>query len=139
MSKPKRTYRISDLSKEFDITTRTIRFYEAEGLLAPTREGTTRIYDDEDRVKLKLIMRGKRLGFSLSESKELIDMYDPNTGNINQLKHLLKKISERRTLLEQQLHDINLMQHELDEAEIRCRNAMKEAESQCAHHALKDN
>ncbi|PIE44128.1 MAG: MerR family transcriptional regulator [Gammaproteobacteria bacterium] len=125
----KHKYRISDLSKEFDITTRTIRFYESEGLLAPLREGTTRLYTDEDRVKLKLIMRGKRLGFSLAESKDLIGLYDPKTGNINQLNHLLTKINERRLILQQQLSDIKVMQHELDEAELKCRNALVHAET----------
>ncbi|MCP5162027.1 MAG: MerR family DNA-binding transcriptional regulator [Hahellaceae bacterium] len=115
-----RNYSISDLAKEFDITTRTIRFYESEGLLAPERQGQTRIYTDHDRVALKLILRGKRLGLSLAESKELIFMYDPQTDNRKQLTALLTKIHERRKLLQQQLDDIKLMQHELDEAEQRC-------------------
>ncbi|PID41742.1 MAG: MerR family transcriptional regulator [Proteobacteria bacterium] len=125
----KHKYRISDLSKEFDITTRTIRFYESEGLLSPLREGTTRLYTDEDRVKLKLIMRGKRLGFSLAESRDLIGLYDPKTGNIKQLNYLLEKINERRIMLEQQLNDIKVMQHELDEAELKCRDALAQAEA----------
>ncbi|WP_156504026.1 MerR family DNA-binding transcriptional regulator, partial [Oleiphilus sp. HI0066] len=71
------SYSISELSHEFDITTRTMRFYESEGLLSPKRDGQTRIYAEADRVRLKLILRGKRLGLSLAESKELIDMYKP--------------------------------------------------------------
>ena len=117
-------FSISDLAKEFDITTRTIRFYEAEGLLHPTRDGQTRIYTDTDRVHLKLILRGKRLGFSLAESKELIQLYDPSGANQVQLQRLLDKISERRDVLNQQIEDIRVMQHELEEAEARCINAM---------------
>jgi DNA-binding transcriptional MerR regulator len=117
-------YSISDLAKEFDITTRTIRFYEDEGLLSPQRDGQTRIYFERDRVLLKLILRGKRLGFSLNESKELFDLYDPGSGNRAQLQRMLLKIAEKRAVLEQQLADIAVMNHELDEAEQRCRDAL---------------
>ncbi|KZZ40342.1 MerR family transcriptional regulator, partial [Oleiphilus sp. HI0085] len=106
--------------REFDVTTRTIRFYEAEGLLHPTRKGQTRIYSDADRVTLKLIIRGKRLGLSLAESKELIQLYDPSGANQVQLRRLLDKINERRQVLKQQVEDIRVMQLELDEAESRC-------------------
>ena len=119
-------YSISELAAEFDITTRTIRFYEAEDLLHPKRRGQTRIYSEQDRVHLKLILRGKRLGFSLAESKELITLYDPSSQNIRQLKRFLEKIVERRSTLQQQLEDIKIMQDELDEAEVRCRDALKE-------------
>ncbi|MFT5718814.1 MAG: DNA-binding transcriptional MerR regulator [Oleiphilaceae bacterium] len=114
------TFSISALSKEFDITTRTIRFYESEGLLHPSRKGQTRIYSDQDRISLKLILRGKRLGFSLAESKELIELYDPETTNKKQLTRFMEKIDERRKNLCQQITDIEIMQHELDEAEKRC-------------------
>ena len=114
------TFSIRDLAQEFDITTRTIRFYESEGLLHPERKGQTRIYTDQDRVTLTLILRGKRLGFSLAESKELIELYDPETTNKIQLQRLLEKIDERRKNLSQQVHDIKVMQLELDEAEQRC-------------------
>lgn len=124
-SKP--TYSISDLSQEFDVTTRTIRFYEEAGLLTPARNGQTRIYSDEDRVKLKLILRGKRLGFSLAESRELINMYDPDSDNTRQLNALLAKIQARREQLERQLEDIQLLQAELDAAEERCRDALRQA------------
>ena len=120
-----KTYSISDLAKEFAITTRTIRFYEAEGLLCPQRDGQTRIYADHDRVNLKLILRGKRLGFSLAESKELIELYDPQSGNTRQLQTLLTKIQERRDALNEQLKDIHAMQIELNQAEQRCREASK--------------
>lgn len=119
------SYSISDLAKEFEITTRTIRFYEAEGLLQPQRSGQTRIYSDTDRVHLKLILRGKRLGLSLSESKELIELYDPSGANHIQLESLLNKINERRQALTQQIEDIKIMQKELNMAEERCLQAIK--------------
>ena len=119
------TYTISDLAREFDITTRTIRFYEEAGLLTPRREGQQRIYGDADRVKLKLILRGKRLGFSLAESRDIIEMYDPASGNERQLNALLSKVRERREQLNEQMRELQLMQVELDEAEKRCLNAMK--------------
>ncbi len=118
------TYTISDLAKEFDVTTRTIRFYEDEGLLSPERRGQARIYSARDRVLLKLILRGKRLGFSLADSRELFELYDPASGNKAQLLLMLDKLSEKRTALEQQLHDIQVMQIELDAAETRIRNAI---------------
>ncbi len=121
----KKTYGIGELAREFDVTTRTIRFYEEAGLLDPAREGQNRVYTDADRVKLKLILRGKRLGFSLAESRELIEMYDPYSGNDKQLKALLAKIQERREALNQQLTELQLMQVELDEAEQRCLRAME--------------
>ncbi|WP_447590838.1 MerR family transcriptional regulator [Aquipseudomonas campi] len=118
------TYSISDLARELDVTTRTIRFYEEQGMLAPTRRGQERIYTARDRVTLKLILRGKRIGFSLAECKELIGMYDPRGGNQKQLQRFLEKIEERRRQLEQQVLDIQQMQLELDTAEERCRAAL---------------
>lgn len=118
-----RTYTISELAREFDVTTRTIRFYEDEGLLSPERRGQARIYTPRDRVLLKLILRGKRLGFSLAECRELFDLYDPEGGNKAQFQLMLDKLAERRRALEQQLNDIRLMQIELDTAEARIRAA----------------
>jgi len=118
------THTISDLARDFDITTRTIRFYEEAGLLEPRREGQQRIYTDADRVKLKLILRGKRLGFSLAESRDIIEMYDPSSGNKRQLNALLSKIRERREQLNDQMRELQLMQVELDEAEQRCLDAL---------------
>ena len=124
ISVAKQTYTISELSSEFDITTRTMRFYESEGLLTPKRDGQTRIYLEADRVRLKLILRGKRLGLSLAESKELIDMYSPGGNNEDQLTRLLEKIRERRETLAQQLMDIRAMENELVGAEERCLEAI---------------
>ena len=121
----RKTYNISELSSEFDITTRTMRFYESEGLLHPAREGQNRVYDEADRVRLKLILRGKRLGLSLAESKELINMYSPDGNNEDQLNSLLAKIRERREALAQQLIDIRAMENELMGAEDRCLEALK--------------
>lgn len=126
MPRKPRFFSISDFAKEFDITTRTIRFYEEAGMLSPRREGQTRIYSEQDRVRLKLILRGKRLGLSLAESRDLIDMYDPSSNNTQQLEALIDKINERRKLLRQQLEDIEVIQLELDEAEERCQRAMRE-------------
>ncbi|EJT85507.1 MerR family transcriptional regulator [Pseudomonas putida S11] len=86
------TYSISDLSRELDITTRAIRFYEEQGLLSPERRGLERIYSARDKVSLKLILRGKRIGFSLAECRELIELYDPSSGNLKQLNSMLAKI-----------------------------------------------
>ncbi|KUJ82822.1 MerR family transcriptional regulator [Microbulbifer flavimaris] len=118
------SYSISDLSREFGITTRTIRFYEDKGLLAPERRGQARIYSPEDRVRLKLILRGKRLGFSLDESREIIEMYDPAHGNVEQLQRLLQGIEQKRAQLQQQLRDIQSLMGELDDAEERTRASL---------------
>ena len=120
------TYSISDLARELDITTRAIRFYEEQGLLAPERRGQERIYTPKDLVTLKLILRGKRIGFSLAECKELIDLYDPASGNRKQLETSMAKIAARRAQLQQQLLDIQQMQLELDTAEERCLAALEQ-------------
>ncbi|SFW30935.1 DNA-binding transcriptional regulator, MerR family [Pseudomonas sp. NFACC19-2] len=120
------TYSISDLARELDITTRAIRFYEEQGMLAPERRGQERVYSAKDKVTLKLILRGKRIGFSLAECRELIALYDPETGSRKQLETFMGKIAERRLQLEQQLLDIHQMQLELDTAEERCLAALAE-------------
>ena len=93
------TYSISDLARELDITTRAIRFYEEQGMLAPERRGQERVYSAKDKVTLKLILRGKRIGFSLAECRELIELYDPETGSRKQLETFMGKIAERRVRL----------------------------------------
>jgi DNA-binding transcriptional MerR regulator len=122
------TYSISELARELDITTRAIRFYEEQQMLSPERRGQERIYSAKDKVTLKLILRGKRIGFSLAECKELIELYDPGHGNRKQLQTFMQKITERRAQLEQQLLDIQQMQLELDTAEERCLNALAETD-----------
>ncbi len=118
-------YSISDLAKEFDITTRTIRFYEDKGLLSPERRGQVRIYNSADRTRLKLILRGKRLGLTLDESLEIIEMYDHSGNNTEQLQSLNAKIQQRRQSLVQQLKDIEVTLLELDEVQLRCEDALK--------------
>jgi len=122
------TYSISDLARELDVTPRAIRFYEEQGMLAPERRGQERIFSPRDLVTLKLILRGKRIGFSLAECKELIDLYDPSSGNRKQLETFMEKIAARRAQLEQQLLDIRQMQLELDTAEERCLAALAETD-----------
>ena len=111
---------ISDLSQEFDITTRTLRFYEEKGLISPERQGQNRIYSAADRARLKLILRGKRLGLTLEESSGIIAMYDPQTNNKKQLQTLIHKIREKRHQLEQQQKDLELMILDLNDSEERC-------------------
>jgi DNA-binding transcriptional MerR regulator len=118
------SYSIGDLAAEFGVTTRTIRFYEEKGLLNPRREGTHRIYAPADRTKLRLILRGKRLGLSLEESAEIILMYGTPARNRAQLEKLIVKISEKREALRRQREDLDTMLQELNEAETKCRSAL---------------
>ena len=113
-------YSIGELSREFGVTTRTIRFYEDKGLLSPAREGQSRIYQPRDRVRLKLILRGKRLGFSLKEIKNLIELYDAPEGEGAQLRSFIEKIRARRGELLAQRNDIEQVLDELDTLEQRC-------------------
>lgn len=121
-----KTYSITDLSREFDITPRAIRFYEDEGLLTPIRQGRKRIYRQRDRVRLKLILRGKRLGFPLSEVREMFDLYDSGSGELGQLKYFLEKIAERRAMLLQQRQDIEVVLQELESVEQQVRDTLSE-------------
>jgi DNA-binding transcriptional MerR regulator len=118
-------YSISQLSKEFDITTRSIRHYEDIGLLSPARRGQTRVYSPADRTRLKLILRGKRLGISLEDSREIIDMYEPGKTNVDQLKKLIDAIQQQRIKLNQQLDDITKLLKDLNKAETDCVEALK--------------
>ena len=115
-----KTYSISELSQEFDVSTRTLRFYEEKGLLKPSREGQTRIYSASDRTRLKLILRGKRLGLTLEESRDIIFMYDPATQNKKQLQRLIQTIRDKRTQLLQQQKDLQVMILDLTDWEERC-------------------
>ena len=118
------TYSISELAHEFDITPRTIRYYEDEGLITPTREGQTRIYSHKDKIRLKLTLRGKRLGFSLAEIRELFDMYDTDRSSKTQLHSMIQLINVKRQSLHQQLEDIQMVMAELEAAEQRCANSL---------------
>jgi len=119
------TFTISELAKEFDVTTRTIRFYEDQGLLSPTREGMNRIFTQRDRVRLKLALRGKRLGFSLGEIRELFELYDVSRDERKQLEEFLVRLERRRALLEQQREDIEVMLNEIDFFANQCRRLLK--------------
>jgi DNA-binding transcriptional MerR regulator len=118
-------YSISQLSKEFDVTTRTIRHYEELGLITPARRGQTRVYSPSDRTRLRLILRGKRLGLSLENSREIIDMYEPGKTNVEQLKKLINAIQAQRIKLNQQLDDISNLLTDLNQAEADCIDALK--------------
>ncbi|MFY0990518.1 MerR family transcriptional regulator [Halomonas sp. C05BenzN] len=129
LPRQRRTYTIGELARMFEVTPRTIRFYEQEGLLAPERRGQTRIYHEKDRVRLKLTLRGKRLGFSLAEIREVVEMYDAMPdGNARQLKRLLEILADKRANLERQLEDIRLMHRELDDVESRARDVLASLE-----------
>jgi DNA-binding transcriptional MerR regulator len=102
-----RTYTIRQLTKEFSVTARTLRFYEDEGLIAPERRGQTRIYSTRDRARITLILRGRRVGFSLAEIREILDLYQIHDGGLTQLKHSRRKFEERIETLERQKVDID--------------------------------
>jgi DNA-binding transcriptional MerR regulator len=115
-------YTITDLAREFGLTTRAIRFYEDQGLLAPGRAGRNRIYGPRDKVRLKLTLRGKRLGLSLSEIRELIDLYDAAKDEQVQVERFLEVLHKRRTILEQQREDIEAVLEEIAAFERQCRD-----------------
>jgi DNA-binding transcriptional MerR regulator len=106
-------FTIGTLAREFDITTRAIRFYETKGLIAPQRKGVARIYSRRDRARLVLILRGKNLGFALEEIKEYLALYDADPTQVTQLRHLLGKIDERMTDLRLKKADLDRTQAEL--------------------------
>ena len=114
----------SELAAEFDITPRAIRFYEDVGLLTPARAGRNRVYTQRDRTRLKLTLRGKRLGLSLSEIKQLVDMYESKSDTTQQLQAFLGVLAEHRLLLEQQREDIEITLAEIAQHEERCRTLL---------------
>ena len=125
MSGREPTYSISELAHEFALTTRAIRFYEDEGMLAPERRGRARIYRERERVRLKLILRGKRLGFSLLEIRELLDLYEVGRNERAQLAMFIEMLGERRARLMQQKEDIDAVLEEIDGVERECRRRLK--------------
>jgi len=124
-----RTCTITELATEFDITARAIRFYEDVGLLTPQRAGRNRVYSQRDRTRLKLTLRGKRLGLSLSEIKQLVDLYDSPSDTAPQLQAFLVVLAQHRSLLEQQREDIEITLAEIAQHEARCRALLGEAEA----------
>jgi DNA-binding transcriptional MerR regulator len=117
-------YSISDLAREFDVTPRAIRFYEDQGLIAPQRSGSRRIYAKRDYVRLKLILRGKRLGLSLSEVAAMFDLYDSARDEKPQLAQFLAALAERRVQLERQRADIDEMLGEIEAFELQSRKIL---------------
>lgn len=115
------TFTITELAQEFDITPRAIRFYEDVGLLEPARAGRNRVYTHRDRTRLKLTLRGKRLGLSLQEVKQLVDMYESGSDERPQLEAFLVVLGDHRRQLEQQLEDIQVTLAEIEQHEARCR------------------
>ena len=113
-------YTITELTREFDISTRTLRFYEDEGLIQPVRRGRTRLFRPSDRHLIRQIMRGKRLGFSINEIREVIQIYREPPGEVGQLKLMIKRIDEKRDGLRQKRRDLEETLAELDQAEESC-------------------
>jgi len=122
MARP--TFTITELAREFGVTPRAIRHYEAQGLIFPERCGQQRVYSKRDRTRLKLTLRGKRLGLALTEIKELIDMYETAPDESSQLVKLLAVLGKRRSALEQQREDIEAVLAEIDAFESQCREIL---------------
>ena len=120
------TYKIAELAREFGVTTRTIRHYEEQGLLNPGRQGVNRVFSSRDRVRLKLALRGKRLGFSLQEIKELFELYDMARDERRQLEAFLDKLEKRKALLEQQREDIEVLLDEVNFFATQCRRLLEQ-------------
>jgi len=127
-ARPGKTYTITELAHEFDVTPRAIRFYEDMGLLEPERAGRNRVYSQRDRTRLKLTLRGKRLGFSLQEIRQLVTMYDTESDTAPQLQAFLAVLSAHRQQLEQQLDDIRVTLDEITQHEARCRQLLAKAQ-----------
>jgi len=127
---PSTTYTISELSKEFDVTTRAIRLYEESGLLAPTRAGSKRIYQERDKVRLQLILRGKRIGFTLAQVKEMFDLYDskPVEGEKKQIVYLLEVMEQRLEILKLQREELELALVDIQSVCDRARETLTELE-----------
>jgi len=124
-----KTYNISELAREFGVTTRTLRHYEDQGLVTPTREGINRIYSHRDRVRLKLALRGKRLGFSLSELRELFQLYDLANDERRQLEEFAVKLERRRAQLEQQREDVEVMLNEINFFSTQCQRLLNDGDT----------
>ena len=124
MTQSTATFAISDLAREFGITPRTIRFWEDQGILAPERAGSKRVFTRRDRARLKMALRGKRLGLSLAEIKDLIGMYNSTADETPQLLQCLRVIEKRRAALEQQREDIEAMLGEIGQFEKQCQEEL---------------
>jgi DNA-binding transcriptional MerR regulator len=130
-----RLYTITELAQEFDVTPRAIRFYEDMGLIAPARAGRNRVYAHRDRTRLKLTLRGKRLGLSLQEIKQLVDMYESPSDTAPQLQAFLGVLAAHRRQLEQQREDLEVTLGEIAQHEARCRTLLARASAPVAEPA----
>jgi DNA-binding transcriptional MerR regulator len=117
-----RTWTIAEVAEDLGVTHRTIRYYEDLGLITPERRGTTRVFHARDRIRLRLVLRGRRLGFPLEDIRTIVDMYDQQPGETGQLRYLLDQIDDRRTELTARLRDVQAALRELDDLERRCRD-----------------
>src|SRR5215471_6658716 len=126
---PAKGFTITELAAEFDVTPRAIRFYEDVGLLEPARSGRNRVYSQRERTRLKLTLRGKRLGLSLQEIKQLVDMYESPSDTAPQLQAFLEVLRNHRAQLETQLEDIRVTLEEISQHEARCKRLLEEAEA----------
>lgn len=122
----KEFYTITELTREFGISTRTLRFYEDEGLISPVRRGRTRLFRPADRHLIKQILRGKRLGATIAEIREIIQMYKAPPGEVGQLRTIIDKVEARRAELRQKRKDIEDTLSELDQVEEACLSRMAE-------------
>lgn len=128
-----REWSIAELAREFDVTHRTIRHYESLGLLTPERRGTQRVFDRRERIRLGLILRGRRVGFGLDEIRRIVDMYDAPVGEAGQLRYLLDQIAVRREDLMRRRDDLDVVLGELDRLDERCRRDLEELRSTEPH------
>ena len=131
---PVRTWTIAEIADEFGITHRTVRYYEDKGLVTPERRGTLRVFHPRDRTRLRLVLRGKRLGFPLDEIRTIVDMYDQQPGESGQLSYLLDQIDERRGDLWLRRRDIDAALAELDDLERRCRTDLARLAAEPEEH-----
>jgi DNA-binding transcriptional MerR regulator len=132
VARDQRTWGIAELADELGVTHRTLRWYEQQGLVRPERRGTQRVFHPRDRVRLELVLRGRRLGFALDEIRTIIDMYDESPGEEGQLRYLLGQIAARRAELEQRRTDLDRTLAELDDVEARCRRDLRAIEALAA-------
>jgi DNA-binding transcriptional MerR regulator len=125
MAGDQRTWTIAEVAEEFGVTHRTVRYYEQQGLVSPERRGTTRVVHPRDRVRLALVLRGRRIGFDLDRIRTIVDMYDDVPGEAGQLEYLLDQVDGRRAELQARRADIDAVLEELDELERRCREDLR--------------
>ena len=127
-----RRFTISELAEAFDATPRTLRYYEELGLLVPERSGTRRLYRERDRVRLKLILRGRRLGFSLEEIRQMLDLYEVDRTEITQLREVLRRGEARLAEVRAQIADLEALRDELVDLSARMRERLREREGERA-------